>query len=180
MERVRDGDVRLTSLLFDRHHRKLFLYFYRLTGDRGMSEDLVQDVFFRILKYRHTYQGGKEFVAWMYRIARNAYQDMMQKRANERLLDDEAERFSETIASADGSPIEALMKAESIGLLRKALDSLPSDRRELLVLARFQGLKYEEIAEILGCEVGTVKVRIFRAVRDLARVYNQMAGEKVS
>lgn len=180
MEQVRDGDVGRLSVLFERHHRKLFLYFYRLTGDRGASEDLVQDVFFRILKYRHTYQAGNEFVGWMYRIARNAWHDQLEKRGAEESLDDEAAHFGEAIASAEGGPVESLMKAERLELLRRALNKLPEDRRELLVLSRFQGLKYEEIAGIVGCEVGAVKVRIFRAVRDLARMYGRLAGERVS
>ena len=65
-------------------------------------------------------------------------------------------------------------------LLRRALNRLPRDRRELLVLSRFQGLKHDEIAKIAGCESGAVKVRIFRAVRELARMYGRLAGEKVS
>ncbi len=180
MEQVRDGDVGRLSALFERHHRKLFLYFYRLTGNRGASEDLVQDVFFRILKYRHTYQGANEFTAWMYRIAKNAWHDQLEKRGGEESLDDEAGHFGEAIASADGGPVESLMKAERIELLRRALNQLPEDRRELLVLSRYQGMKYEEIAKIAGCEVGTVKVRVFRAVRELARMYGRLAGEKVS
>jgi RNA polymerase sigma-70 factor (ECF subfamily) len=180
MEQVREGDVGRLSVLFERHHRKLFLFFYRLTGNRNTAEDLVQDVFFRILKYRHTYQSGNEFTAWMYRIARNSWHDQLEKRGAEESLDDEAAHFGEAIASAEGGPVESLMKAERIELLRRALNKLPEDRRELLVLSRYQGLKYEEIAKIAGCEVGAVKVRIFRAVRELARVYGRLAGEKVS
>jgi RNA polymerase sigma-70 factor, ECF subfamily len=180
MEQVRDGDVGQLSVLFERHQRRAFLYFYRLTSDRGASEDLVQDVFFRILKYRHTYQSGNEFAAWMYRIARNVWHDFLERRGQELSLDEEAEHFGEAVAASEGGPVEALMKAERIELLRRALNKLPVDRRELLVLSRFQGLKYEEIAGIVGCEVGTVKVRIFRAIRDLARAYGRMAGEKVS
>jgi len=180
MEQVRDGDVGRLSTLFERHHRKLFLFFYRLTGDRNASDDLVQDVFFRILKYRHTYQSGNEFPAWMYRIARNTWHDHLEKRGNDESLDDEAAHFGEAMASTQAGPVESLMKAERLELLRRALNKLPEDRRELLVLSRYQGLKYEEIAGIVGCEVGTVKVRIFRAVRDLARLYGRMAGERVS
>ncbi|HBY60510.1 MAG TPA: RNA polymerase sigma factor [Solibacterales bacterium] len=179
MERVRDGDVGQLSELFERHSRRLFLYFYRVSGERGASEDLVQEVFLRILKYRHTWQSGQDFVAWMYRIARNTWNDVAGKRSAERSLDDEADRFGETIASVEGGPVEALMKAERLDLLRRALDKLPPDRRELLVLARFQELKYDQIAAILGCEVGTVKVRVFRAVRDLGRMYGQLTGERV-
>ena len=76
---VRDGDVERIGVLFDRHHRMLFNFFLRLTANRGLSEDLVQEVFFRMLKYRHTFQAGTNFTAWMYQIARNAQIDQAQE-----------------------------------------------------------------------------------------------------
>jgi RNA polymerase sigma-70 factor (ECF subfamily) len=63
-------------------------------------------------------------------------------------------------------------------LVRQALDLLPPEKREILVFCRFQGMKYEEIAEVLGCGVGTVKVRVYRAMRALAEIYSTLAGEK--
>jgi RNA polymerase sigma-70 factor (ECF subfamily) len=64
--------------------------------------------------------------------------------------------------------------------LRRALAQLPVEKRELLVLSRFQNLKYSEIAQILDCEIGAVKVRIYRAVRELGQIFNQLSGEKAS
>ena len=72
---VRTGDAGQLGRLFERHHVTLFEFLYRTTGDRTGAEDLVQDVFVRILKYRHTYRDGSSFVTWMYRIARNARAD---------------------------------------------------------------------------------------------------------
>jgi len=64
--------------------------------------------------------------------------------------------------------------------LRRALDRLPLDKREVLVLSRFQNLKYSEIADILGCEVGAVKVRVFRAIRELGEIFGELTGERAS
>ena len=86
---VRDGDVERIGVLFDRHHRMLFNFFLRITGNRGLSEDLVQEVFFRMLKYRSTYQGSANFTAWMYRIARNAHVDQARKRRLEIVPEEE-------------------------------------------------------------------------------------------
>ena len=69
---------------------------------------------------------------------------------------------------------------QSVALLRRALALLPEDKREVLVLSRFQNLRYEEIGRILDCEPGTVKVRVYRAVRQLEQIYNELAGEKAS
>jgi RNA polymerase sigma-70 factor (ECF subfamily) len=71
MLKVRDGDLDRLGLLFERYHRCLYRYFYRLTSQRQTSEDLVQEVFERMLKYRHTYTGKGKFLTWMYQIARN-------------------------------------------------------------------------------------------------------------
>jgi RNA polymerase sigma factor (sigma-70 family) len=178
MQEVRDGDPNTLAILFERHHRMLFHFFVRLAGSRQIAEDLVQEVFLRILKYRHTWQSGNHFVAWMYQIARNAHADWLRKRKVETLFDEDPEDRRREVRSTDPVPEEALGKRQEIGLLRRALASMPPDKRELLVLARFQNLKYEEIAEILSCEVGTVKVRVHRAVRELSRVYFELAGER--
>jgi RNA polymerase sigma-70 factor (ECF subfamily) len=75
-------------------------------------------------------------------------------------------------------PDEALQQKQEVTLLRQALAKLPREKREVLVLSRFQNLKYEEIAEILACDVGTVKVRVFRAVRELAEIFLKISRER--
>ncbi len=175
---VRDGDVERIGVLFDRHHRMLFNFFLRLTANRGLSEDLVQEVFFRMLKYRQTFQAGTSFTAWMYQVARNAHLDQARKRRLEIVPDEEPSW--DDMASTDADPHERLAHAQDIKLLRRALDRLPIEKREVLVLSRFQNLKYSEIADILGCEVGAVKVRVFRAVRELGQIFSELAGEKAS
>jgi RNA polymerase sigma-70 factor, ECF subfamily len=178
MRAVRDGDVERISVLFDRHHRRLFNFFLRLTASRSLSEDLVQEVFFRMLKYRHTFQDAANFTAWMYQIARNAHLDQARKVRLE--VVPEQEPAWDEMAAGDPDPEERLGQTQEIGLLRRALGRLPVEKREVLVLSRFQNLKYGEIAEILNCEVGTVKVRVYRAIRELSAIFSELAGEKAS
>jgi len=175
---VRDGDVERIGVLFDRHHRMLFNFFLRLTANRSLSEDLVQDVFFRMLKYRQTYQGATNFTAWMYQIARNAHIDHLRKRRLEVVPD--TEPVWDDMAASDPDPEQRLGRSQEIGLLRQALARLPIEKREVLVLSRFQNLKYNEIAEILNCEANAVKVRVFRAVRELGQIFCELSGEKAS
>ena len=106
---VRDGDVERIGVLFDRHHRMLFNFFLRLTTNRGLSEDLVQEVFFRMLKYRHTFQPATNFTAWMYQIARNAHIDQMRKRRLEIVPEEEPDWGR--VASAEVNPHERLAHA---------------------------------------------------------------------
>jgi RNA polymerase sigma factor (sigma-70 family) len=176
MLKVRDGDVGKFSFLFERHHRALFNFFLRLTGNRDLSEDLVQEVFFRMLKYRHTFRADSQFSAWMYQVARNAHVDHFRKHKQETVLsEDEEDASTSDLTSPELTPEERLRKRQEACLVQQALARLPVDKREVLVLSRYQGLRYEEIANILGCEVGTVKGRVFRAIRDLSEIFFQLS-----
>jgi RNA polymerase sigma factor (sigma-70 family) len=75
MLKVKNGDLDKLGLLFERHHRALFGFVFHMTGQRELSEDMVQNVFYRILKYRHTFRGDGEFKTWMYHMARNVIND---------------------------------------------------------------------------------------------------------
>jgi RNA polymerase sigma factor (sigma-70 family) len=184
MAQVREGDLRRLAILFERHHRSLYNFFVHMNGDPDLSEDLVQDVFFRMLRYRHSYDAQRPFTAWMYQIARNANYDHAQKRKGELQLvtetDSDEERPAREPVSMEPDAEQVVRKRQEVRLLKKALERLPEDKREILILSRFQNLKYEEIASILGCDVGAVKVRVYRATRALGRIYFELAGEKAS
>jgi RNA polymerase sigma factor (sigma-70 family) len=173
MQAVREGDLGALAILFERHHRPLFNYFVHMNGNRDLSEDLVQDVFMRMLKYRQSYQPERAFSAWMYQIARNAQTDSIGKLKLEVALPDRE------FASVNVME-ENLKRKQEISILKRAMAQLPVDKRELLVLSRFQNLKYEEIASILGCDVGAVKVRVYRAVRALGEIFFELSGERAS
>src|SRR3954453_9367998 len=101
MRQVRDGDVGKLETLFDRHYQGLFRYFLYLTSNRAASEDLAQEVFFRILKYRHTYQPEAGFRAWLYQIGRNVHADYVGKLKPEVAMSDEAGEIRGSDAPAD-------------------------------------------------------------------------------
>jgi len=183
MAQVRGGDLRKLALLFERHHRPVYNFFVHMTGNKDLSEDLVQEVFFRILRYRHTYDESRPFPAWLYQIARNVKLEGMKKRNRELRVVKPAREEGEVErepAAPEPSAEETVRKQQEIGLLRRALQRLPDEKREVLVLSRFQNMPYDHIAQALGCEVGAVKVRVYRAVRELGQIYMDLAGEKVS
>jgi len=175
MLEVRDGKVERLAILFERYHVALYNFFLRLTANRSISEDLVQDVFFRILRYRHTYRGESKFTIWMYQIARNAHVDYLRKRKEEIPLD---EQWIVPL-SHEQSPVKNLEQVEEIALLRQALTKLPLKKREVLILSRFQNLKYREIAELLRCNTGTVKAYVHRATKELGKIYFDLYGGMV-
>ena len=117
MLEVRNGDARKLGTLFERHHVALFNFYLRMTGDREASEDLVQDVFYRMLRYRHTFRPGTQFRTWMYRIARNARLDYFRKRRREVEVDDDLPLHV--------NPSRQLESDEESELLRRALVRLP-------------------------------------------------------
>jgi RNA polymerase sigma-70 factor (ECF subfamily) len=187
MTAVANGDLSCMGDIYQNRHRPLFRFFYRMTSKQSLSEDLVHEVFLRMIRYRHTYQkegaateGATRdgaFEAWMYRIARNTLVDHARKHRHEAPSGDGE---FEDIVSARPNPFEAAAKRQDLALLYKALRDLPEDKRELLILARFHGMNYEQIGEILGCAVGTVKGRVFRAMKELSAIYSDLSKEKAS
>ena len=176
MEEVKIGNVEKLAILFEKYHVPLFNFFLRLTGNRNISEDLVQEVFMRMLKYRSTYQGRSKFTLWMYQIGRNAHIDYLRKKKDELTLE---EQWSDP-AALDSSPAEKLEDGQDIQLLRQALAKLPLKKREVLILSRYQDMKYKEIAELLGCHIGTVKAHVHRAIKELGKIYFELKGGTVS
>jgi len=176
MASVQAGDLARLGELFERHQGKLFNFFLKLSRHRATAEDLVQEVFVRMLKYRHTYRPEAEFSPWMFTLARNAATDLYRARPKELPEDPEAPEPAADLPH----PIEGLEKAEQVRRLRAALARLAPEKRELLVFARFSELRYEEIAEILGVSLGAVKVRVHRALKDLKQAYLASAGEEMA
>src|SRR5262245_13719942 len=175
MQRVRDGDVEPLGVLFERHQAPLYNFFLRLTGRTATSEDLVQEVFLRVLKYRTTYRGQSQVRTWLYQIARNARSDHYRKRWRESELDEETSR---NIPSHAPSASDTLETSQDAALVRMALERLPDDKREVLVLSRYHGMRYEEIGRVLGCTEGTIKVRVHRAMKELREAYDAIARER--
>lgn len=163
MCRVQAGALDALSELFERHQTPLLNYFLRLGSPRAAAEDLVQDVFVRILKYRATYRPGSRFATWMYSIARNARLNQLHKQRGETEWDD---AFSPRALPTDGAQADQEQQ-----ILARALARLPEEKREILVLSRYQEMKYEDIGALLGCETNTVKVRVHRAMRELREHY---------
>jgi RNA polymerase sigma factor (sigma-70 family) len=173
---VADGDVVQLGVLFERYHRQLFNYLMRLTGNSQMSEDLVQDVFMRILKYRHSWQSECPFRTWMFQIARNARIDYLQRNIqNEVSLEGHVLEFACPLPTPD----VAAERNDDMRIMMAALERLPEERREVLLLRGFQGLKFEEIATVLKCSVNTIKGRAFIAIRELRAAVNQLKQERV-
>lgn len=171
MVKVKDGDLDKLGLLFERYKKPLFGFFYGMNRDVAASEDLVQNVFFRILKYRYLFREEGEFRTWMYHIARNVSHDHFRKIKGK--AKDDVDNWKERLGSDENRQLE-FQRDEERALLAMAMDRLPEDKREVLLLSKFEDKKYREIGEILGCTEGTVKVKVFRALQELKEVYRKL------
>lgn len=171
MLKVKDGDLDRLGLLFERYKRPLYGFFYGMNRDAELSEDLVQNVFFRILKYRYLFRGEGDFRTWMFHIARNVNHDNYRKTKAQRK--DSLEHWQEHLITQDNRSTE-FDRDDELQLLSMAMDRLPEDKKEILLLSKYQDKKYKEIGEMMGCSEGAVKVKVFRALQELKEVFRQL------
>jgi RNA polymerase sigma-70 factor (ECF subfamily) len=176
MLKVRSGDLDKMALLFQRYHRPLFGFLFHMTRHREASEDLLQNVFYRMLRSRHTFTGEGEFKTWMYSIARNVVKDHLKKSRKTPDSYDPADLAERIGANARAD--ETLEHRLEIKALQRALNALSPESREVLILSRFQDLRYDEIAGVLDITVGAVKVRVHRAINQLKELYTETEQNK--
>ena len=163
MSRVVNGEVSSLSLLFEKHHKHVFNFLYGMSGDKMLSEDITQEVFFRLLKYKDSYNRGK-FVSWLFSIARNTLSTHY-RRTKEDFIRLEAVHF-QLHDEEHEPPVK-----DKYDLLQQSLAKLDPAERELLILSKIQGLNHKEIAEITGSTIGAVRTRTCRALKKLKGIY---------
>ncbi len=174
MQQLQAGERAPLATLFERYHVSIFRYFLHLTGSRTQSEDLAQEVFMRVLKYARSFDAAQSFRTWLYQVARNTHIDALRKRRDETPLPDGQE-----FRSSQPMPEDLFAREQDLATLQQALARLPESKREVLVLSKFQDMRYDEIARVLDCGESAVKVRVFRAIRDLRTIFHELRGAGV-
>ena len=169
MLKVKNGDIDKMGLLYERYNRQLYRFLFNMTRQKELSEDMVQNIFLRMLKYPDGFMGFGEFKTWMYHIARNAVYDHFRK-VKRTPAQYDLTNLEERIEGDQNSDAR-LEKEQELKTLETALDKLTDENRELLILCRFQELKYHEIAKILNTTEGAIKVRVHRALNQLKTNY---------
>lgn len=161
---VLEGSESAFASLVDRYQDRVFRLLGRYCRDQVECEDLAQDVFLKVFRKLHTFQGDSQFFTWLYRIAVNAATDHLSKASSRRLRLVEDDASLDTGGDRDEqSPAAPLMTAELAAVTRSIVDSLPEKFRTILVLREFEDLSYTEIAAVLQIQLGTVESRLFRA-----------------
>ncbi len=169
VERVQRGDKQAFGLLVAKYQRKLARLLSRLIRDPAEVEDVAQETFIKAYRALPSFRGDAAFYTWLYRIGVNAAKNylMTQGRRAPTSTDfnnEEAENFDSGEQLRDMNTPEHLLATRQIGdTVNQAMDALPEELRTAIMLRELDGLSYEEIAEVMGCPIGTVRSRIFRA-----------------
>ena len=171
------GDPAAFGELVRRYGNSVLGYLIRMSGNREKAEDFFQETFKRVHEKAHTFR-GPQFKGWLFRIATHVTLDGIRRgrrmktvSLNQQLdCDNPNSEQLGAVALADNScnPSEQALKAEQTEQVRRAIQLLPERQRATLVLAYYQQLSYPDVAEVMGCSVGTVKTQMFRALKTLA------------
>jgi RNA polymerase sigma-70 factor (ECF subfamily) len=172
-----DGEKRAFGELVERYQTRLLNFVYRTTGDRERAEDLVQETFIRVYRHLHRFDQSKKFSTWVYTIASNLAKNELRNRSRNPLV------LFQTIKKnwdADARPLEwedntyrpddLFRKRHLKSMVENTVDQLPEHHRTVFILREMEGKTYEEIADITGANLGTVKSRLNRARNNFAQL----------
>jgi RNA polymerase sigma-70 factor (ECF subfamily) len=168
MKEVQNGRLEAMAVLFERYQMRMYNYFLKLSFDASQSEDLTQQLFIRALQYRNSFRPEQGSVkTWLYRMAVNLHIDHKKQQTKHQVL-------VVPLDDVHGSVTEAATSnftEADYSTLDKALMQLEPEQRKLILLCRYQGLKYKEVAAIMGMSVVNVKVKMHRAIFALRKLY---------
>lgn len=181
VKRFHDGDQEAFDRLVEKYSGKAFQIAYGVLGNREDAEEVAQDVFIRIHRALQHFRGDAEFSTWMYRIAlnlaRNKYRWNKSRGSQKNVSmdaplegqDNDGEGGVFEIAAPKMAPDQQAQFTELEGNVSRQLDQLPPLYRQALIMRNMDDMNYEQIAEILGCKLGTIKSRIARAREELRK-----------
>jgi len=182
---LRDRHEKHFEILMRRYERELFTFLRRFLGNAQHAEDVFQGTFLSVHLRIEQFEPGKRFRPWLYAIASNKAIDFMRRNKRHQMasLDstvqhaESDESMVSRLSSQGPSPDEQAIRSETNAKVREAVGQLSESTQQLIQLAFYQGLKYADIAEILDIPVGTVKSRVFTAMRKLNEIWMRMQQE---
>ena len=172
VRKVLQGDVNAFEKLVTEYEKGVYAIALRMTGNPEDASDMTQEAFIKAYNSLQSFRGDSKFSVWLYRIASNVCLDFLRSRSRKPTVslsveDDEGEETQLDVADESQSPELLLERSLTRDAVQRGLQALAPDYRQILLLREIQGLSYEEIADVLQIEVGTVKSRIFRARKRL-------------
>lgn len=168
VRRVQQGDKQAYNLLVSKYHHKILGLVSRFIRDPMEREDVAQDAFIKAYRALSNFRGDSAFYTWLYRIAVNTAKNYLVSAARRPPSQDvDVQEAGHTAALAGfvdlNTPETAMMSDQLLGVIKETIAQLPDNLREAIAYREFDGLSYEEIAQVMDCPIGTVRSRIFRA-----------------
>lgn len=164
------------TALYQKYKNPIFSYLYYLCGDLNTAEEMCQDVFLKVYLNIAKFEGRSSFKTWIYRIARNTYLDYVKAKST-RVLS-KAEMLSADMVDGRPSPEEVTVNRELRETILKAISQLPDKYRTLLILRDVQYFSYNEISQVTGLDLNSVKVGIYRARQQFRKIYEGLEGKQ--
>ena len=168
MFKAQKGDMTAISDLFVRYHKELYTFFFRGSKDDSLSKDLVQNVFERVIKYRSKFREEFPFKSWLFKLAWNEQNDYYRKK---RITLPGDEKMNLILPHYEDKLEDSA--SENKKRLNHALDRLSKEQRELIHLTQYQGFRYAEVADIMGCSLSAIKVGVHRTMKTLRSEYHK-------
>lgn len=187
VERAQRGDVRAFELLVLKYQRRVERLIARMVRDVDLVADIAQETFLRAYRALPNFRGDSAFYTWLYRIAINSAKKAMAELRRDPVLseaslksgDEEEETFGVESVLSDGATPESLLSSKELAAaVNAAVDALPDDFKQALLLREVEGLSYEEIAALMDCPAGTVRSRIYRAREAIAARLRPLLGTR--
>jgi RNA polymerase sigma factor (sigma-70 family) len=168
MRIVQSGDYSPASEIYDRYSGRIYNFAFRFLKNSEAAEDATQEVFVKMLKHANQFHGDAKLSTWLFSITANWCRDYLRKADNKSKESEDV--LISLPAPSELAPDRNLERRESERRVQRALQSLTAEQREAILLSRYQGLSYAEIAQIAGCSEGAVKTRVFRAMETLKKI----------
>jgi RNA polymerase sigma-70 factor, ECF subfamily len=171
MLRVREGDDTSFAVLLERHRGPVVHFLYRMVQNQAVSEELAQEVFLRVYRSRETYEPTAKFTTWLFRIAThvalNSIRDGKKEKGHESLDEEMLDGMERQVADHQQTVEQEMVHEVKLREVRQAIEALPSKQRAAVLMHKYEGLDYAQIAGVLSCSESAVKSLLFRAYESL-------------
>lgn len=186
MQRIKEGDMHAFDVLVRRWEHQLFNLIYRIIGDFETSKDIRQEVLLRVYRAAGRYRPQSQFKAWLYRIAINSSINELRKRKRREMLpltasyqhkDGTQQPLESILPDPNPQPDEIVQRNEMAECIQDALSRLPDEQRVVVVLRHYEGMKFQQIASLLDCPLGTIKSRMHHGLEQLRVMLKRLRWE---
>ena len=171
MLRVGEGDDTSFALLLERHRGPVVHFLYRMVQNQAVSEELAQEVFLRVYRSRSTYEPTAKFTTWLFRIAThvalNSIRDGKKEKGHESLDEESTEGMERQVADRQPTVEQEMVHEVRLREVRQAIEALPAKQRAAVLMHKYEGLDYTQIAGALNCSESAIKSLLFRAYESL-------------